>query len=53
MTGRKLTDDEYVEMVRKEGGKALHKVMREKFIPALGIDNSGKGKPRAKKKTEK
>lgn len=53
ISGRKLTDDEYIEMVRKEGGKALHKMVREKFAPAIGIDNTGKGKPGAKKKREK
>ena len=54
LSGRKLTDDEYIETVRKEGGKALHKVVREKFVPAMGIDNSGKGKRKAsvKKNTE-
>ena len=37
ITGHKLTDDEYIEMVRKEGGKPLHKAVREKFAPAIGL----------------
>ena len=52
MTGHKLTDDEYVEMVRKEGGKALQKLVREKLAPAIGINKSGKAKPGVKKKAE-
>jgi len=53
ISGRSLTDDEYVEMVRKEGGKALQKMVREKFAPAMGFDTTGsKGKSRAKVKKE-
>jgi len=53
MTGQNLTDDQYVEIIRKEGGKALQRMVREKFAPAMGIENSGKRKPGAKKETEK
>jgi hypothetical protein len=52
MSGRKLTDDEYIEMVRKEGGKPLHKMLREKFAPAMGFDTTGKGSSRAKAKKD-
>ena len=50
MTGQSLTDDQYIEIIRNEGGKALQKMVREKFAPAIGISKSGKRKPGIKKK---
>ena len=49
ITGHRLTDDEYIEMFRKEGGKPLQKAVREKLAPAMGFTPTGsKGKSRAK-----
>lgn len=51
ITGHKLTDDEYIEMFRKEGGKPLQKAVRERIAPAMGFTPTGsKGSSRAKVK---
>ncbi len=53
ITGHKLTDDEYIEMFKKEGGKPLQKAVRERLAPALGFSPTGsKGKSRAKTKKD-
>ncbi len=56
---REPTDDEYIEMLREEGGKPLHKAVREKLAPAMEkIDPDlkdlfkGKSKRKEKKKIE-
>jgi hypothetical protein len=53
ITGHKLTDDEYIEMFRKEGGKPLQKAVRERLAPAMGFGPTGsKGNSRAKAKKD-
>jgi len=53
ITGHKLTDDEYIEMFRKEGGKPLQKAVRERLVPAMGFGPTGsKGSSRAKAKKD-
>jgi len=53
ITGHKLTDDEYIEMFRKEGGKPLQKAVRERLAPAMGFGAAGsKGSSRAKVKRD-
>jgi len=53
ITGHKLTDDEYIEMFRKEGGKPLQKAVRERLAPAMGFSPTGsKGRSRAKAKKD-
>lgn len=55
---RELTDDEYIELVRREGGKPLHKAVRERLAPAINKidpdlkDLFGKSKSKRKKETE-